>query len=260
MEKTDSRQMERRGKASPATVVEMEAGGATSQGSKADAPTRESADPAPQHLGPTLLRVAWLAIALGLAMEGLLLLLSGGFGELLGLKSAVADLVKNVTWSVFVCGGLAVGKTLSRVRLPAMGLLGLLAAPAAFEVSRVFHKGTLEALEASGGADALSPLLVALIKGLEYGCLGMAIAWLGRRPWGGAFAHAGAGLAAGLIFGGLILWLLAGSSPQPPAAELISRGTNEILFPVGCSLVLFSAKAVGERMAAKPETELETRS
>ncbi len=141
-----------------------------------------------------------------------------------------------------------------------MGLLGFLAAPAAFEVSRVFHKGTLEALAASGGADALSPLLVALIKGLEYGCLGMALAWLGRRPWGGAFAHAGVGLAVGLVFGGLILWLLLGSSPQPPAAEIISRGANEVLFPVGCSLVLFSAKAVGERVAGGSKTESETRS
>jgi hypothetical protein len=258
MAKSVSRQMERRGEPSLSTV--MEAGGAPSQGSTTDAPTRASAEPVPPPLGPTLLRVVWLAILLGLAMEGLLLLLGSGFGEFVGLRPGVADLVKNVTWSVFVCGGLAVGKTLSKIHLPAMGLLGFLAAPTAFEVSRVFHKGTLEALAASGGADELSPLLVALIKGLEYGCLGMALAWLGRRPWGGAFAHAAAGLVLGLIFGGLILWLLLGSSPQPPAAEIFSRGMNEVLFPVGCSLVLFSAGALGERVAAKPRTELETRS
>jgi hypothetical protein len=204
------------------------------------------------------LRVAWLAILLGLVMEGLLLLLGTGFGELLGLKSAVADLVKNVSWSVFVCAGLAVGTTLSKIRVPAMGLLGLLAAPMAFEVSRMFHKGTLEALAASGGGDDLSPLLVALIKGLEYGCLGLALAWLGRRSWGGALAHMAAGLMVGMIFGGLILWLLLGSSPQPPPAEIFSRGMNEVLFPIGCSMVLYSAGAVGERMAARPKTESET--
>ena len=76
-----------------------------------------------------------------------------------------------------MCVGFAVGATLSKIRMPAMGLLGFLAAPLAFEVSRVLHKGILEALQASGaGADELSPLLVALIKGLEYGCLGIAVA------------------------------------------------------------------------------------
>ena len=103
------------------------------------------------------MRVAWLAILLGLAMEGLLLL-GTGLGDLLGVKPIVAGLVKNVSWSVFVCVGLAVGTTLSKIRLPAMGLLGFLAAPLAFEVSRVLHKGTLEALAASGGGDELSPL------------------------------------------------------------------------------------------------------
>lgn len=205
------------------------------------------------------MRVAWVAILLGLAMEGSLLLVGTGFGELLGLKPFVAGLVKNVSWSVFVCVGLAVGTTLSKVRLPAVGLLGFLAAPLAFEVSRVLHKGTLEALAASGGGDELSPLLVAIIKGLEYGCLGMAVAWLGRRPWGGAVAHMAAGLTVGVVFGGLILLLLVGSSPQPPVADLVTQGINEVLFPVGCSLVLFSAGALGERVAARPTSELEKR-
>ena len=207
------------------------------------------------------MRVAWLAILLGLAMEGVLLLLGTGFGNLLGAAPIVAGLVKNVSWSVFVCVGLAVGTTLSKIRVPGMGLLGFLAAPLAFEVSRVLHKGTLEALAASGGGgDDLSPLLVAFIKGLEYGCLGMAVAWLGRRPWGGAVAHMAAGLMVGLVFGGLILLLLLGASPQPPAADLLSRGMNEVLFPVGCALVLFSAGAIGERVASRDqEQKLEIR-
>ncbi len=226
----------------------------SSQGVRNDAATPGSPDVTPPNLGVTLLRIAWLAILLGLVMEGLLLLLGTGFGNLLGLGSIVADLVKNVSWSVFVCVGLALGTTLSKMRLPAMGLLGLLTAPLAFEVSRVLHKGTLQALAGIGGGDDLSPFLVALIKGLEYGCLGMAVAWLGRRPWGGATAHLAAGLMVGLVFGGLILLLLMGSSPQPPAAELASRGMNEVLFPVGCSLVLYSAGALGERVAAKPQS------
>ena len=62
-----------------------------------DAPTQEASAAASSNLGATLLRVAWLAILLGMVMEGTLLLLSAGFGNFLGLKSIVADLVGNVS-------------------------------------------------------------------------------------------------------------------------------------------------------------------
>ncbi len=204
-----------------------------------------------QNAGTTLLRVAWLAAALGLGMEALLLLIASGFGEvLLGLKSLVADLVRNVTWAAFVCVGLAVGTTLSKIQVPAMGFFGFLAAPLAFEVSRSVHKGTLEALDLAGAeVAAASPVLLALIKGIEYGCLGLLVGWIGTRPWGGVLAHAVAGLAVGVVFGGAILALTLGAAPDPvPTADLVSRGLNELLFPVGCALVLFSAGALGRRM------------
>ncbi len=51
-----------------------------------------SAPEAESNLGFVLLQVAWLAIALGLAMEVLLLLVTG-FGDVLGLGSFTADLV-----------------------------------------------------------------------------------------------------------------------------------------------------------------------
>jgi hypothetical protein len=198
--------------------------------------------------------VAWLAIALGIAMEGLLLLLGAGLGKSLGLGSIVADLVKNVSWSVFVCCGLAVGTAVAKARVPVMGLLGLLAAPTAFEVSRALHKGTLEAMATTGGGgEALSPVLVGIIKGVEYGCLGLAIAWVGQRPWGGAAAHVAVGLLVGLVFGGTIVALTMGSTPPPPPADVLPVGVNEVLFPIGCSLVLFSAGALGERMATRAD-------
>ena len=103
------------------------------------------------NLGATLLRVAWLAIALGLLMEVILLVLGGALGEVFGLRPLVADLVRNISWSVFVCVGLAIGTAVVKARVPVMGFLGLLSAPLAFEASRVFHKGTLEALAVSGG-------------------------------------------------------------------------------------------------------------
>ena len=188
-----------------------------------------------------LFRVAWLALLLGLGMEAVLLRIATGFGGFFDPRSLVADLVKNVSWSVFVCVGLAVGKLFSEIRTPTMGLLGLLAAPLAFEVSRVLHNGTTQALAVTAEADpAVSPVLLALLKGIEYGCLGLVIGWVGGRPWGGVAA----GLAVGAVFGG--------SSPEPlPAADVLSRGVNEVLFPVGCALVLFTAATLGEKSKSK---------
>ena len=216
-----------------------------------DAPIQEDAAAASSNLGATLLRVAWLAILLGMAMEGILLLLSAGLGDLLGLGSIVADLAQNVSWSVLVCLGLSVGTAVRSARVPVMGLLGFLAAPAAFEISRVIHKGAIQALAISGSAgEDLSPFLLALIKGLEYGCLGLALGWVSQRPWGGAVAHMAVGFVVGAVFGGTVIALLAASGPEVSATILLSRGVTEVLFPVGCSLVLFSAEALGTSMAS----------
>jgi hypothetical protein len=199
-------------------------------------------------LGATLLRVAWLAVILGLVMELLLLVLGGAVGDALGLKPFVADLVRNVTWSVFVCAGLAVGTAVVKARAPLMGFLGLVSGPLAFEASRVFHKGTLEALAITGGGGGdLSPVLVAVIKGIEYGCLGLGVGWVSQRRWGGAAAHVAVGLLVGLAFGSMELALVAGATPPPPTSDLFVEGVNEVLFPVGCSLVLFSAGVLGKK-------------
>jgi hypothetical protein len=67
---------------------------------------------------------------------------------------------------------------------------------------------------------------------------------LGRS--GGTYC--GRTLQVGLVFGGTIIALTMGSTPPPPAADALSLGVNELIFPIGCSLVLFSAEALGKRM------------
>src|SRR5919112_5101932 len=208
-----------------------------------------TSDGAGGGFGSTLFRAAWLAILLGFAMEALLLLFAAGVGIVPGLKPIAADLVRQVSWSTIVCVGLALGTAVSKARAPLMGVLGLLAGPVAFTVSRSLHQGAVKTLEIAGsGGDAPPVLLLAVLKALEYACLGMAVGWIGRRAWGGLSAHIAMGLLVGLVFGGTIVALTYQMSPEPPAtAALVSRGANEILFPVGCSLVLFAATAIGKR-------------
>ena len=203
-------------------------------------------------LGSTLFRVAWLAILLGFAMEILILLFTAGFEILPGFRSVLADLIGKVSWSALVCAGLALGTAASKARAPFMGALGLLAAPLAFHVSRTLQQGvakTLEVAAAGASIGSYTLILLALLKAAEYGCLGATIGWIERRPWGGALAHAVVGLGVGVLFGGAILSLTYWTAAEPlGTAELFSRGANEILFPVGCSLVLYSATALGERV------------
>ena len=199
----------------------------------------------------TLSRVVWLAILLGFAMEILILLFAAGFAALPGPASVIADLVGKVTWSTLVCAGLAIGTVVSRIRAPVMGLLGFFTAALAFNVSRALQQGVAKTVEevaagVSGGNETL--FVLALIKAVEYGCLGVAIGWVGGRPWGGALTHAAVGLVVGVFFGGAIVSLTYWTAPEPLATpDLISRAVNEILFPVGCSLVLFAATAIGKR-------------
>jgi hypothetical protein len=56
---------------------------------------------------------------------------------------------------------------------------------------------------------------VLTIPAAEYGCLGLALEWVGRRAWGSAFGHLAVGLLTGVVFGGLFLAVVVQSDPTP---------------------------------------------
>src|SRR4029453_4300818 len=83
------------------------------------------------------------------------------------------------------------------------------------------------------------------IKGAEFACLGLALHWVGRRAWHSALGHLAVGLLTGVIFGGLFLAVIVQTAPTPlPTPSLLARGVNELLFPVGCALVVFIAEVL----------------
>jgi hypothetical protein len=198
-----------------------------------------------------LLRVAWLAILLGLLLQLALLLAAAGFGIFAGLRPLVAEAARSVGWSVLVCTGIAVGRVAAKGRPPLMGIAGLLAAPLALTVANTIQKGIAAALNVPGAAGT-APLWVLVLKAAEYGCLAAALGWIGRRAWAGAPAYAAAGLLAGIVFGGAALTLVAQSAPTPlsPAALMV-KGVNELVFPVGCALVIFTAEVLGTRASPR---------
>jgi hypothetical protein len=199
---------------------------------------------------PTVLRVAWWSIGLGLALEILLLVLAA-YTDTAGTspKPFIADLAQKISWSFIVCVGLAFGATAAKAREGVMGLLGLLSAPAGFAVARTVHKVAKDALGASAtvGAGA-SPLLLAGLKGIEYAIFGALLAWVGKRALG-LGAHVGAGLAIGLTFGIAIVAVTIQAAATPPTAvDLAAKGINEVMFPVGCALVLYASGAMAKRL------------
>ena len=200
-----------------------------------------------------LLRVAWLAVLLGLTMEAILVGLAAGFGTLRGANPILADAVQKVSWSVLVCVGLALGTLAKKARGSAMGLSGLLGAPLAFLVASSLHKGAEHALGLAGTAGSLSLVLIAFIKGLQYGSLGLLLDWVAQKHWGRLSAYLTTGLVVGIVFGGAIVVLTVNAAPQmPPLSKLVSRAANEFLFPVGCAFVIYISKVMKQLGAGSP--------
>lgn len=198
-----------------------------------------------------ILRVAWLSVGLGIVLEILLLVLAaftgtGGASP----KPFISDLAQKISWSFIVCIGLALGTTAGKMRAGVMGLLGLLSAPLGFTIARAVHKGVNEALGVAGTAAGASAFLIGALKGIEYAVLGAVLGALTRRERGASLgAHLGAGAAIGLTFGVAIVMVLARAAAKPLGpVDLAARGINEVLFPVGCSLVLYAAESLSKRL------------
>jgi hypothetical protein len=200
---------------------------------------------APPGPWATLLRVAWLAILLGLLLQLAVLLVATGFGAAAGSRALLAETLKTVSWSLLVCVGVALGRVAAKGRLPAEGITGLLAAPLALTVANTVQKGVAEAVNAAGVPAGPTPLWVLAIKAAEYGCLGLALNWVGRRAWHSALGHLAIGLMVGVVFGGVFLAVVVQTAPTPLSTPaLLAKGLNELLFPVGCALVVFIAEVL----------------
>jgi hypothetical protein len=199
-----------------------------------------------------LFAAAWMAVALGFALE--LLSAVGAFALEGGttLQAFLASAAQRVSWSTIVCVGLAFAKAFAPANTGASAWAGMLAAPTAFTVSRAVHKGVAQAI----GLAAASPplplfLLLTTLKSLEYGILG---AWLTRidaRDEATLGRYAGAGLVVGFLFGGAALAATALFSPRSPgAADWFARAINELLFPMGCAFVLYAAGLASRKLSA----------
>jgi hypothetical protein len=204
-------------------------------------------------LGLRLLNVAWMSILLGLVMQLIIVAVVTYAGSSSNGASFLVDAVQKVSWSFLVCVGLALGSVAARaVRAVVMGVLGLLAAPVAFTVARMTNKAATQLMGVVPPTMAAAPsvMWLAVIKALEFACLGFAVGWLAGKTWGNIRAHLAVGLAVGLVFGGIVVaYTLGASDPKPPAAKIVGLALNELFYPAGCALILYAAGVTGSKLA-----------
>lgn len=204
-----------------------------------------------RDLSRTLMHVAWMSIALGIVIELALIGVAVAYGAFAskGMPPFIADLAGKISWSVIVCMGVAVGSAVSKTKPVWSGIFGLLAAPVAFAVAKAAHKSAAQGL-------SVPPLAVSVpgsvemmtLRGIEYLLLGLTVAWLSARAWSGLRHFVGVGLTLGALACGYVLWRTMASAEPPAAPALVAKGVNEVLFPVGCSIVLFATRVLVNRV------------
>jgi hypothetical protein len=215
------------------------------------APDRPVSQPVPAGaLASQLFAAAWMSVALGFALEGLTALGAFSLGRSTSLQVFCASVGQKVSWGALVCVGLAFAKAFKPKDTGAAAWAGILAAPLAFTLARAIHKGLAQALglDVASTAPALLVLLTS-IKALQYGVLGSSLARLDELETATLSSYLRTGAWVALLFGGATLAVTALFSPvSAAAAAWLARGINELLFPVGCALVLFVASAAGKRL------------
>jgi hypothetical protein len=180
-------------------------------------------------LSQKLIRAAWMAIILGIVMELIVLAARGSSASTL-----VRDTLSKVAWSSIVCFGVAAGAAASsKMRSSTMAVAGFFSAPAGFAVARIVQKALSQAGSSSESLKGVA--LLALLKALEYGGFGLVTGWLSSDKMTRAPHYATTGAFTGLYFGGLITTVVAAGSK----ARIVPLALNEILFPIGCAMVLY---------------------
>jgi hypothetical protein len=192
--------------------------------------------------------IAWLAILLGLVMEGLILAGRASVGNNPTPAQVLVDLTQGITWSLLVCAGVALGTTLARARAAFGGLIGLISALLAMGLAKGSQRVVATALGVADKPFIMSLMTLGVLRALEYGLLGWALAWLADKPYSRAWHFALVGAVAGIVFGGSITWLTIGIAAAgdmimaPP--QIIATALNEMVFPIGCALVVYIAIGV----------------
>ena len=178
-----------------------------------------------------LLKLAGLAVVLGIVMEGL--------SVVGGAPASLRALFDHGLWPFTVCAAVGLGQSLVGLWPARAGAFALVATPIAFLLAKVLQKGISVLMDGTQPGTLIEGniWLEAGLRALEYAVLAAALAWLVRQEWAGALAHVGLGLVIGLLFGAVIAAFL-------PPDSLLGWVAEEAVFPAGCSLIVFVSETL----------------
>jgi hypothetical protein len=207
---------------------------------------------APDPFWHRMRSVALWSVVLGVGIELALIALVAATSKAPATANAIAQIAGKVSWSFVVCAGISSGMALSSGMPRAMGLLGLLSGPLGFIVAKSIHKSALQALsDTAMPPDAVSPAVMAALRAAEYGVFGL---WLGlilRSAPTSFMRYLRAAVVIGVVFGAVFLILFTRARPNATMLDILPKGMNELLFPIGCAGVLFVARRT--RMAVSAD-------
>ena len=196
--------------------------------------------------------VAWLAITLGFTMEALILTVRSAAGSHPATAQVLVELAQGVTWSFFVCAGVGLGTAIAKVRASLGVVVGAISAPLAMGVAKGTQKVMVSALDLTAKPAILSLTTLGVLRAVEYGLLGWLLASLAAREKPRPLYFMLAGALIGAVFGGGVTALtIQTAAAKDVALELpqaIATGINEIVFPIGCALVVYITLQVSRHM------------
>lgn len=211
-------------------------------------------DPLPWRPLQCAATAALFAVTLGIGLQ-LTLLASRYWATGMPVAAkAISEFGAGLSWAAIVCSGVALGIGASRHRAAIMGWLGLLCAPTAFALAKGVQRG-VETMMTGSATTKLNALLlqIGVIKTIEYGLLALLLAWLIEHGKSTPWRHAAAGLGFGLLGGSAVLVLEIRHATAPlPIGKLLGLGINEVLFPVGCAMVIYAVARLAGQVGPRP--------
>ena len=163
------------------------------------------------------------------------------------------DIFGSVTWSVLVCVGIGLGTIVMRSGVAVAGILGAIFAPIGLVAAKSVQKGValLLGMPVEGLTGAV--IVLGLIKAVEYGFLGAMLAVLMKRDDHQFKRYVLLGLGTGIVFGSALVFAslrMAASSGAPlTSAQIAGKTVNEVLFPVGCAIVIYAIQIMSSHIS-----------
>lgn len=193
--------------------------------------------------------LAFCSIALGFAIQGLILVAKLAAASDVTWANTIVSLTGGVTWALLVCTGVGIGTSIVKARPLLAGVIALICAPIAIALAKSSQKVMSGLMGAAEQEAVLSLGTISVLRAIEYGVLGWLLGRLVQKGAEGSWPYLRVGTGIGVVFGGAIAALTYQAAVmqglQPGPVQIASSIINEVIFPIGCALVIYVGQLVG---------------